>query len=123
MLTKSYFLRVIIMYALLHWAGCFLPGGLTQVIAPDDAGGDGLKIWLAHPAEEWENALPVGNGRLGAMIFGGIENERIQLNEESVWAGRKLDYHNPQSLEGLKEVRRLLFEGRFVEAEKTAQAK
>src|SRR4030042_1051476 len=57
------------------------------------------------------------------MIFGGIEKERIQLNEESVWAGRELDYHNPQSLEGLKEVRRLLFEGQFVEAEKTAQEK
>ncbi|MBN2610335.1 MAG: glycoside hydrolase family 95 protein [Bacteroidales bacterium] len=82
-----------------------------------------LKIWHTHPASEWENALPVGNGRLGAMVFGGIEKERIQLNEESVWAGRKHDFHNPQSLEGLKEVRQLLFNGEYTDAEKVAQEK
>jgi alpha-L-fucosidase 2 len=84
---------------------------------------DDLKIWFTRPAEQWDNALPVGNGRLGAMVFGGIETERIQLNEESVWTGRDEDYHNPESLEGLKEVRKLLFEGKYVEAQKIAQEK
>lgn len=67
-----------------------------------------LKIWMVHPASKWDDAFLLGNGRLGAMIFGGIEQERIQLNEESVWAGRKQEYRNPQSQEGLKEVRNLL---------------
>ena len=84
---------------------------------------DDLKIWFTRPAEQWDNALPVGNGRLGAMVFGGIETERIQLNEESVWTGRDEDYHNPESLEGLKTVRKLLFEGKYTEAEKIAQEK
>ena len=84
---------------------------------------DELTLWFAKPAYEWNNALPVGNGSLGAMVFGNIERERLQLNEESVWTGKKEDYHNPQSKEGLKEVRRLLFEGKYAEAEKVAQQK
>jgi alpha-L-fucosidase 2 len=84
---------------------------------------DDLKIWFTRPAEQWDNALPVGNGRLGAMVFGGIETERIQLNEESVWTGSDEDYHNPESLEGLKTVRKLLFEGKYTEAQKIAQEK
>jgi alpha-L-fucosidase 2 len=84
---------------------------------------DNLTIWFNQPATEWNNALPVGNGRLGAMIFGEVENERIQLNEESIWTGRKYDFHNPESRSGLKEVRKLIFEGKYAEAEKTAQNK
>lgn len=81
------------------------------------------KLWFTRPATEWDEALPVGNGRLGAMIFGGIEKERIQLNEESIWTGKRMDYHNPKSKEGLREVRQLLFAGRHVEAEKVAMEK
>lgn len=84
---------------------------------------ENLIIWLSQPARLWEHAFPVGNGRLGAMIFGEPFEERIQLNEESVWAGRKIDFHNPQSKEGLKEVRKLLFEGKYSEAEKIAMRK
>lgn len=84
---------------------------------------DALKIWMTHPAEEWKNALPVGNGRLGAMVFGGINTERLQLNEETVWTGKDADFHNPQSREGLKEVRKLLFEGKYTEAEAVALKK
>lgn len=84
---------------------------------------DDLKIWFTRPAAEWNEALPVGNGRLGAMVFGGVEIERLQLNEESVWTGRRMDYHNPKSKEGLKEVRRLLFEEKHAEAEKVAMEK
>ena len=63
---------------ILTLAGC---AGELAPEAPD------LVLWYDEPAAEWLEALPVGNGRLGAMIFGGAEKERIQLNEESVWAG------------------------------------
>ena len=80
-----------------------------------------LKIWFNRPAESWNDALPVGNGRLGAMIFGGIETERIELNEESVWTGQERWDANPGALKALPEVRRLLFEGKYREAEVLAQ--
>jgi alpha-L-fucosidase 2 len=81
-----------------------------------------LKIWMNKPAENWNEALPVGNGSLGAMIFGGIERERFQLNEESVWTGKSGWDANPLARKALPEVRRLLFEGKYREAEKLAQA-
>jgi len=80
-----------------------------------------LKIWFTKPAENWNEALPVGNGRLGAMVFGGIENERLQLNEESVWTGQPRWDANPDALQNLPKVRQLLFEGKYLEAEKLAQ--
>ena len=71
-----------------------------------------LTLWYRKPAKKWETeALPVGNGRLAAMVFGGVNNERIQFNEETVWDGVPTDYTNPQALEALPEVQRLLFEG------------
>jgi alpha-L-fucosidase 2 len=81
-----------------------------------------MKIWFSKPAENWNEALPVGNGRLGAMVFGGIENERIQLNEESVWTGQPRWDANPDALKNLPKVRQLLFEGKYKEAEKLAQS-
>ncbi|MBN2011213.1 glycoside hydrolase family 95 protein [candidate division KSB1 bacterium] len=81
-----------------------------------------LKIWFTKPASEWNEALPVGNGRLGAMVFGGIETVRLQLNEESVWTGEPLDYHNPGAREALPKVRELLFAGKYIEAQELAQA-
>jgi alpha-L-fucosidase 2 len=107
---------------------CIIVAGVTVSYAfssvnPEAEYPDELKIWFTRPAERWDNALPVGNGRLGAMVFGGIETERIQMNEETVWTGKDEDYHNPESLEGLKIVRKLLFEGKYVEAQETAQEK
>ncbi|HPV15825.1 MAG TPA: glycoside hydrolase family 95 protein, partial [Bacteroidales bacterium] len=69
----------------------------------------------------WNEALPVGNGSLGAMIFGGPSTERLQLNEESVWTGSPRWDANPDALKNLPRVRRLLFEGKYAEAEKLAQ--
>jgi len=80
-----------------------------------------LVLWYRQPAAEWTQALPVGNGRLGGMVFGGVEKERIQLNEETVWAGGPWDADNPESLRVLPEVRRLLFEGKPAEAAKLAE--
>ncbi|MDR0349055.1 MAG: glycoside hydrolase family 95 protein [Tannerella sp.] len=73
-------------------------------------------LWYRKPAAAWEEALPLGNGRLGAMVFGGVADERIQLNESTLWDGYPFDRNNPASLENLPEVRRLLFEHKNNEA-------
>jgi len=77
-----------------------------------------LKLWYNQPAEKWTEALPIGNGRLGAMVFGGIENERIQLNEESLWAGAQVNNNNPGASAHLKEIQQLLLAGETVKARK-----
>jgi len=79
-----------------------------------------LKLWYRQPATEWVEALPVGNGRLGAMIFGGIARERIQFNEDTVWTGGPHDYAHPGAYRHLETLRRLLYEGRQKEAEDLA---
>ncbi|MFY7909719.1 MAG: glycoside hydrolase N-terminal domain-containing protein, partial [Emticicia sp.] len=80
-----------------------------------------LKLWYKQPAgNTWENALPIGNGRLGAMIYGNVEKEIIQLNEHTVWSGSPNRNDNPQALEKLAEIRKLIFEGNHKEAEKLA---
>ena len=73
-----------------------------------------------QPASHWYEALPVGNGRLGAMVFGDFNNERIQLNEESLWAGSSFDRNNPNSKKYLKKIQSLIFEEKIVEAEELA---
>ncbi len=74
-------------------------------------------LWYTHPAQTWGATLPVGNGRLGGMVFGTLAKERIQLNEDTIWNGKKRDRVNPGALKALPEVRRLLFEGKVREAE------
>ncbi|MEN6426924.1 MAG: glycoside hydrolase N-terminal domain-containing protein, partial [Phycisphaerales bacterium] len=75
-----------------------------------------LKLWYRHPAKEWTEALPVGNGRLGAMVFGGIEKDRLQLNEVSLWSGSPQDADNPEALAAMQEIRRLIFDGKYAQA-------
>lgn len=79
------------------------------------------RLWYRAPAEAWVEALPVGNGRLGAMVFGGVARERLQLNEDTLWAGGPYDPSSPEALAALPEVRRLVFEGRYLEAQTLAQ--
>ncbi len=79
-----------------------------------------LTLWYDKPAVAWEQALPIGNGRMGAMIFGGIDKERIQFNESTLWTGIPRDYSNPEAVKALPEIRRLLFEGKQREAENLA---
>ena len=74
------------------------------------------KLWYCQPATIWEEALPIGNGRLGAMVFGGIADERIQLNENTLWDGNPSDPNNPEGLKALPEIQRLLFEDKNNEA-------
>lgn len=80
-------------------------------------------LWYEQPAREWIEALPVGNGRLGAMVFGGIERERLQLNEDTLWGGGPYDPANPQAREALPEVRKLVFAGEYEEATELVTAK
>ncbi|MBN2202376.1 glycoside hydrolase family 95 protein [bacterium] len=84
------------------------------------AGSDPNRLWYRAPAAGWNEALPIGNGRLAAMVFGGTEEERIQLNEETLWSGGPRRADNPEALSRLEEVRRLLLEGKAVEAQDLA---
>ncbi len=77
-------------------------------------------LWYRQPAIKWEEALPIGNGRLGAMIFGGVANERLQINEDTIWTGEKRDRNNPSGAQTVIEVRKLLREGKINEAEALA---
>ncbi len=79
-----------------------------------------LDLWYRQPAKEWTEALPIGNGRLGAMVFGGVARERLQLNESTFWAGGPYQPTNPEALPYLAEVRALIFAGRYAEAEALA---
>jgi len=80
-----------------------------------------LKLWYKQPSGKvWENALPIGNGRLGAMIYGNVEKEIIQLNEHTVWSGSPNRNDNPEALAALPEIRKMIFEGNHKEAEKLA---
>ena len=80
-----------------------------------------LLLWYKQPAQEWNQALPVGNGRMGAMIFGRIRQERIQLNEESIWAGQKLNNNNPAAQENLSKIRNLLLNNKNQQAMQLAE--
>jgi alpha-L-fucosidase 2 len=106
--TRKVFFSLAVLSLLISWQ-------LTAAKAPLDQGP--LQIWFQTPATNWETqALPVGNGRLGGMIFGGTAKERIQLNEDSLWSGGPRDVNNPAALAHLAETRKLLFEGKPAEA-------
>ena len=75
-------------------------------------------LWYTKPAAEWEEALPLGNGRLGAMIAGNLREERIQVNEETIWYGGWEDRLNPDARESLPKLRELVRQGRISEAER-----
>lgn len=76
-----------------------------------------LKLWYSQPAQNWSEALPIGNSRLGAMVYGGIEREELQLNEETFWAGSPYNNDNSNAIHVLPVVRKLIFEGKNQEAQ------
>src|ERR1700730_14872190 len=80
-----------------------------------------LTLWYRQPAAQWVEALPIGNGRLGAMVFGKIQDERIQLNEDTIWSGERRDRSNPAARQAVPEVRKLLFAGKVAEAQALAE--
>ena len=75
------------------------------------------KLWYDSPAQVWTEALPLGNGRLGAMVYGNPASEQIQLNEETIWAGRPNNNANPEAREWIPKIRQLVFEGKYREAQ------
>ena len=78
------------------------------------------KLWYDRPAQLWTEALPIGNGHLGGMVFGNVQADRIQLNEETIWAGRPNNNANPEAKEYLPKVRQLVWEGKYKEAQDMA---
>jgi alpha-L-fucosidase 2 len=90
--------------------------GLFSVSRADPS----MKLWYRQPARAWSEALPVGNSKIAAMVFGGVDSERIQLNEETLWSGGPRDTNNPEAFSHLAEVRGLLFGGDPVKAQELA---
>ncbi len=93
---------------------------LLSLAMLDNAGAQSstsLKLWYAHPAAQWVEALPIGNGRLGGMVYGDPYRETIQMNEMTVWGGQPNRNDNPDARQALPEVRRLVFDGKYKEAQ------
>lgn len=108
-LSRRNFIRAL--SALLTGAHLSSKGG-GRILAAESAGTEGVKqdltLWYRGPAEVWSDALPVGSGRLGAMIFGGVASERIALNEDTLWSGAPRDWNNPGAKDHLRVVRDLV---------------
>ncbi len=105
-----------------------LPAGVSSAAAVPGAGvraGDwsAMRLWYPRPATSWVEALPLGNGRLGAMVWSAGRNERLQINEDTLYAGGPYRADSPDALAALPEVRRLVFAGRYAEAEALVDAK
>ncbi len=106
---KRWFAALLVCVGIAHYCAAQPPVNATA-----------QKLWYRQPAAKWEEALPIGNGRLGAMVFGGVSEERLQLNEDTIWAGEKRDRNNPNGAQAIIEVRRLLMAGKVKEAEELA---
>ena len=104
-------------------AAATVPLASSLLNASQSSENDSLLLWYDKPASEWTEALPIGNGRLGAMIFGGIGTEQLQLNEDTLYAGSPYDPNNPEALQALPEARRLIFAGKYKEAHDLVGAK
>ena len=101
----------------------FVFGANVQFIGSAPPPAEPLSLWYRQPATKWTEALPIGNGRIGAMIFGGVDEERLQLNEDTLWAGGPYNPVNPQARAALPEVRRLVFEGNYRDASRLIRTK
>jgi len=99
-------------------AGAALRINRLAASTPSAPAGGGTILWYRQPASIWSEALPVGNGRLGAMVYGGVETDQLQLNEDTLWSGQPKDWNNPEAKKYLPIVRRLVLEeGKYVEAD------
>ena len=112
-MTEYYGMNGLKIILIIFLFSCFV----SNIIAKDET-----KLWYKQPAANWNEALPIGSGRLAAMIFGGVETEKIQINEETIWAGEYRGRINPLAAENLPKVRQLLFDGKPVEAEALAES-
>lgn len=94
---------------------------LLSILIQSEAQDGGLKLWYDEPARRWTEALPIGNGKLGAMLYGGIQHDRIQFNEGTLWTGVPRVHHRDGAHRYLSQIRQLLEEGRQDEAERLAE--
>ena len=92
----------------------------TLLCGAADQGQSDMMLWYRQPAQQWLQALPLGNGMIGAMVFGGVPQERVALNESSFWSGRPHNYDNPEALKYFPQIRDLVFADKLQEAEKMA---
>ncbi len=104
----------------LHFIALMILAGCMRQLPDLQQKEQDLTLRYDEPAEEWVEALPVGNGRLGAMVFGNPSREELQLNEETVWAGEPGNNINPETGEAIPEIRRLLDEEKYAEAQEYA---
>ncbi|MEV4470785.1 glycoside hydrolase family 95 protein [Nonomuraea sp. NPDC049504] len=123
MTNDGYTRRGVLATGLTAAAGSLLVNGVTAGPAWAAAGDDALTLWYTRPAAEWLEALPVGCGRLGAMVFGGVATERLQLNEDSIWAGGPHTYDNPEALGALPQIRQWVWEDKWKAAQNLADQK
>ena len=98
-------------------AVCLLAFTQVFVLVGSVVAGSDLRLLYREPAQKWEEALPLGNGRLGAMVYGGVAQEHIQFNEETLWTGKPRYYARPGAHKHLGRIRQLLFAGRQREAQ------
>jgi alpha-L-fucosidase 2 len=103
-------LRFILVFSMLVFAG------YLRLYAQDSH-----QLWYLKPAQKWTDALPLGNGRIGAMVYGGIADDHIQFNEETLWTGKPREYNRKGAYRHLAQIRQLLFDGKQKEAETLAQ--
>ncbi len=113
---------------LVAWTGTLHAAVKTPTVLERFAGKDGgrdgggpaepLSLWYRMPAPTWTEALPIGNGRQGGMVFGGIDHEVVCLNESTLWEGGPYDPANPRAAVALPKVRQLIFDGKYAEAQK-----
>lgn len=103
---------------LLKGSAALAAAGPARLSAATDSS---TRLWYRSPAAGWNDALPVGNGHLGAMVFGAVARERIQLNEHGLWSGKPAEDDKAETLEALPKVRELLFSGDYAQANKMAQ--
>jgi alpha-L-fucosidase 2 len=101
-----------------HILRCVFLGAVAVVCWPNATPADAseLELWYREPAREWVEALPIGNGRFGAMVFGGVANDRLQLNEDTFWSGGPYESTNPEARDYLPKVRELILAGKYREA-------
>ncbi|MFD1538518.1 glycoside hydrolase family 95 protein [Nonomuraea guangzhouensis] len=125
MVTHGYTRRGVLTTGLGAAAGSLLTSGLAAdpARAARSATDNPLTLWYGKPAAAWLEALPVGCGRLGAMVFGGVATERLQLNEDSIWAGGPHNYDSPEALAALPQIRQLVWEDKWQAAQNLADQK
>ena len=121
MKTIRYFLLGVLSVLQLSASAQNADGSRARSLADNsDKSKNDMVLWYKQPAKEWLDAMPIGNGLMGGMVFGRVNDERIALNESSFWSGRPHDYSDPEAIKYFPKIRDLVFAGKFQEAEKMA---